>query len=63
DGKKKRPTMIHRTILGSFERFIGILIEHYKGNLPLWLAPVQAMIIPITDRHIKYAQEVKEKLE
>jgi len=63
DGKKKRPTMIHRTILGSFERFIGILIEHYKGNLPPWLAPVQAMIIPITDRHIKYAQEVKEKLE
>lgn len=63
DGKKKRPIMIHRAILGSFERFVGILLEHYKGNLPLWLAPVQAMIIPITDKQIKYAQEVAKKLK
>ncbi len=62
DGKKERPTMIHRAILGSFERFIGILLEHYEGNLPLWLAPTQAMIIPITDKHFKYAEEIKKQL-
>lgn len=62
EGKKKRPVMIHRTILGSFERFIGILIEHYQGDLPLWLAPIQVMIIPIGEKHIQYAEEVKKEL-
>ncbi|MFC1651598.1 threonine--tRNA ligase [Patescibacteria group bacterium] len=63
DGKKKRPIMIHRAIFGSFERFVGILLEHYKGNLPLWLAPVQAMIIPIADKHLPYAKKVLEELK
>ncbi len=62
DGRKKRPVMIHRTILGSFERFIGILLEHYGGNLPLWLAPTQVVIIPIGEKHIKYAEKVKKEL-
>jgi len=55
DGKSHKPILIHRTLLGSLERFFGILIEHYNGNFPLWLAPVQAIIIPIADRHNKYA--------
>ena len=54
------PVMIHRALLGSFERFIGILIEHYAGEFPLWLAPVQAIVLPIADRHLEAAQEVAD---
>jgi len=61
-GKKERVVMIHHTVLGSVERFIGNLLEHYAGALPLWLSPVQIWIIPIGSRHENYAQEVKEEL-
>jgi len=61
-GKKQRVIMIHRALLGSIERFIGVLLEHYVGSLPLWLAPVQAWIIPIGTRHNQYAQSVKKDL-
>ena len=54
--------MIHRAVLGSFERFLGIMIEHYAGAFPVWLAPVQAIILPIADEHIEYAGQVKDKL-
>ncbi|MHB1126471.1 MAG: threonine--tRNA ligase [Bacillota bacterium] len=63
DGQKHRPVMIHRVVFGSIERFIGILIEHYAGAFPMWLAPVQARIMPITSRLDEYARSVKEKLE
>jgi threonyl-tRNA synthetase len=56
DGKKKRPAMLHRVILGSIERFIGVLIEHYAGRFPLWLSPVQALIMTITDDQAEYAK-------
>jgi len=62
-GHKERPVMIHRAIYGSFERFLGILIEHYRGALPFWLAPVQARILTITDEQKGYAQNVAERLE
>jgi threonyl-tRNA synthetase len=62
DGEEHRPVMIHRAILGSLERFMGILIEHYAGAFPTWLAPVQVQIIPITDNHIDYAYRVKDQL-
>lgn len=62
DGQKHRPIMIHRAIFGSIERFIGILIEHYAGNFPVWLAPVQVKILPITDRTAEYAQAIAKKL-
>lgn len=62
DGQKHRPVMIHRVIFGSIERFIGILIEHYAGNLPVWLAPVQVKVLPIADRHVAYAKEVTAAL-
>ena len=62
DGLKHRPVMIHRVVFGSIERFIGILIEHFAGAFPTWLAPVQAMIIPITDRQHEYARELEKKL-
>jgi threonyl-tRNA synthetase len=55
--------MIHRALLGSLERFFGVLIEHYAGAFPVWLSPVQAVIIPIADRHLEYAAEVKKKLK
>ncbi len=58
DGKMHRPYMVHRALLGSMERFFGVLIEHYAGAFPVWLAPVQAAVLPIADRHIPYAQEV-----
>lgn len=58
DGKFHRPFLIHRALLGSLERFLGILIEHYKGSFPVWLAPVQIAIIPIADRHNQYAQSL-----
>jgi len=56
DGEKKRPVMVHRVILGAIERFIGVLIEHFAGNFPTWLAPVQAVIVTVTDNQIPYAQ-------
>ena len=62
DGSRKRPVMIHRVVLGAIERFLGVLIEHYSGAFPLWLAPVQVIILTITDRTDGYAQEVAEKL-
>ena len=58
DNDDHRPVMIHRALMGSFERFIGILVEHYAGEFPLWLAPVQALVLPIADRHVDYANEV-----
>lgn len=63
DGKEQRPYMVHRALLGSLERFFGVLIEHYGGAFPVWLAPVQAMIIPISDRHIDYARKVEAELK
>lgn len=63
DNAKHRPVMIHRTVLGSVERFIGILIEQFAGALPLWLSPVQVMLIPIGDRQLDYANQVAEKLK
>lgn len=63
DGKEHQPVMIHRAILGSLERFIGALIEQYAGDFPLWLAPQQAVLIPIASRHQEYAQEVCELLK
>jgi threonyl-tRNA synthetase len=62
DGKEHRPAMIHRVVLGSVERFIGVLTEHYAGAFPLWLAPIQVEILPIADRHLDYANKVKEQL-
>ena len=62
DGQKHRPIMIHRAIFGSIERFIGILIEHFAGKFPVWLAPVQVKILPITDRTLDYADDVAAKL-
>jgi threonyl-tRNA synthetase len=62
DNAEHRPVVIHRAILGSFERFIAILIEHYAGAFPLWLAPVQAIVLPIADRHLPYAASVRETL-
>lgn len=62
DGQAKTPIAIHRVIYGSLERFIGLLIEHYGGAFPTWLAPVQVLIVPIADRHQKYAQNVLEQL-
>lgn len=62
DGQKHRPVMIHRVVFGSIERFIGILIEHYAGAFPTWLAPVQVKVMPITDRQLEYAQKVVKVL-
>ncbi len=62
DGQKHRPIMIHRAIFGSIERFIGILIEHFAGKFPLWIAPIQVKILPITDRTVTYAEDVAKKL-
>ncbi|MGI9081378.1 MAG: threonine--tRNA ligase, partial [Thermoleophilaceae bacterium] len=62
DNEDHRPVMIHRALMGSFERFIGILIEHYAGEFPLWLAPVQALVLPIADRHGDYAGKVAGEL-
>lgn len=62
DNAEHRPVVIHRAIFGSFERFIALLIEHYAGAFPLWLAPVQAMLVPIADRHLDYAESVAARL-
>ncbi len=63
DGQAYRPYMIHRALLGSIERFFGVLIEHYGGAFPVWLSPTQAVIIPIADRHVDFAKEVAEQLK
>ena len=62
DGERKRPVMVHRVILGSIERFIGVLIEHFAGSFPLWISPVQAIVLTVTDNQIPYAQEVYRQL-
>jgi len=62
DGRARRPVMIHRAIFGSFERFIGMLTEHYAGDFPFWLSPLQVRVIPIADRHLKYAAKVAGRL-
>ena len=63
DGTKKRPVIIHRAIYGSLERFLGILLEHYKGKLPFWLAPVQISILTITDKEMPYARTIYQDLK
>jgi len=63
DGEKHRPVMIHRVILGAIERFIGVLIEHYAGAFPTWLAPVQAILLTVTDRSIPHARRMLQKLK
>ncbi len=62
DGREHRPYMIHRALLGSLERFFGVLVEHYGGAFPVWLSPVQVVLIPIADRHVEYARSVAERL-
>jgi threonyl-tRNA synthetase len=63
DGEKHRPVMVHRALFGSVERFFGVLIEHYAGAFPLWLAPVQVGLVPISEKHTEYAKSVKARLE
>ncbi|HZU24666.1 MAG TPA: threonine--tRNA ligase [Bryobacteraceae bacterium] len=63
DGKKHQPLMVHRALFGSVERFFGILLEHYAGAFPVWLAPVQAVVLPITDRQLEYANQIGERLK
>jgi threonyl-tRNA synthetase len=63
DGQEHRPYVVHRALLGSIERFYGILVEHYAGAFPVWLSPVQVKLIPIADRHVEYAQSVAERLQ
>jgi len=63
DGEKHQPVMVHRALFGSVERFFGVLIEHYAGAFPLWLAPVQVGLVPISERHQAYAAQVKAELE
>jgi threonyl-tRNA synthetase len=62
DGQEHRPYMVHRALLGSLERFFGVLVEHYNGSFPLWLAPVQAIVLPIAERHEAYARALEAKL-
>ena len=62
DGERKRPIMVHRVILGSIERFIGVLIEHFAGSFPLWISPVQATVVTVTDNQVPFAQEVYRQL-
>ncbi|MCS7044667.1 MAG: threonine--tRNA ligase [Bryobacteraceae bacterium] len=62
DGAKHQPLMVHRALYGSVERFFGILLEHYAGAFPVWLAPVQAIVLPIADRHVEYARQVRARL-
>jgi threonyl-tRNA synthetase len=63
NGKEHEVLMIHRALLGAIERFFAILVEHYEGNLPIWLAPTQVKILPISDNYISYAQRIHEKLQ
>ena len=63
DGSRKQPLMVHRALYGSVERFFGVLIEHYAGAFPVWLSPVQAVMIPISERHAEYANKVADQLK
>jgi threonyl-tRNA synthetase len=63
DGSRKQPVMVHRALYGSVERFFGVLIEHYAGAFPVWLSPVQAVMIPIAERHTAYANKVADQLK
>ncbi|MDC0205774.1 threonine--tRNA ligase [Nitrospinae bacterium] len=63
DGQRHQPIMLHRALMGSLERFFGCLIEHYAGAFPLWLAPVQVILLPITDKHAKYAEKIAQQIE
>jgi len=63
DGERHQPVMVHRALFGSLERFFGVLIEHYAGAFPLWLAPVQVGLVPISERHVGYAQKVEAELK
>ena len=63
DGEKHRPVMLHRVIFGSIERFIGIITEHFAGAFPIWLAPVQIQILPISEKHIEYSTKLKKHFE
>jgi threonyl-tRNA synthetase len=63
DGKAHQPLMVHRALYGSIERFFGILIEHYAGAFPVWLAPIQAIVLPITDRQTQYARDIRKQLD
>src|SRR3954471_19250383 len=63
DGQRHQPVMVHRALFGSVERFFGVLIEHYAGNFPLWLAPVQVGLVPIAERHIPYAEKIQKQLQ
>jgi threonyl-tRNA synthetase len=62
DGTRKQPLMVHRALYGSIERFFGVLIEHYAGAFPVWLSPVQVVLIPIAERHVEYANKVAAML-
>ncbi len=62
DGQPHTPVVIHRAVTGSTERFLGVLIEHFAGAFPVWLAPIQAVVIPIADRHVEYAEQVGARL-
>jgi threonyl-tRNA synthetase len=62
DNAEHRPVMIHRALMGSFERFIGMLVEHYAGEFPVWLAPVQAIVLPVSDRHVEHADRIQQAL-
>src|SRR5204862_2593054 len=62
DGTRKQPVMVHRALYGSVERFFGVLIEHYAGAFPVWLSPVQVVMIPIAERHVEYANKVASML-
>ena len=63
DGTRKQPVMVHRALYGSVERFFGVLIEHYAGAFPVWLSPVQVVMIPISERHAEYANKVAAQLK
>jgi threonyl-tRNA synthetase len=63
DGREHEVLMIHRALLGAIERFFAILVEHYEGNLPTWLAPIQVRILPVSDNYVSYAQKIHEKLQ
>lgn len=63
DGSERRPVMIHRALYGSIERFFGILIEHFAGAFPTWLAPVQAVVLPVSEKYVDYAREVAVKID
>jgi threonyl-tRNA synthetase len=63
DGERHQPVMVHRALYGSVERFFGVLVEHYAGAFPLWLAPIQVGLVPISERHVEYAQKIQKQLQ